>query len=76
VSTRNANGPLRRVTQRTALPVPGFSRDLPRDVLECGHTHPPKQDLYGETFPTRRRCWKCRDGVPGDLEDPAPAAVD
>jgi hypothetical protein len=30
-----------------------------KEILECGHVLPIKQDIFGDTCPLRRRCWKC-----------------
>lgn len=37
------------------------------EELECGHILPPKKDIYGTTNAYRRRCWKCRDNKPVDI---------
>jgi hypothetical protein len=36
------------------------------EVLECGHWQPPRSDLVGETNAQRRRCGKCKRGLPPD----------
>lgn len=53
--------------------VIGFRRnptfpELLQEVYECGHARSPKQDAYGETNALRRRCGKCRQRRPADLE--------
>jgi len=58
-------GPLRKIV--------GYSPNLqyPRlfdEVLECGHTQRPVTDIYGETVAYRRRCRKCKEGKPVDLD--------
>ena len=35
------------------------------EVLECGHEQPQKQDIYGPTNASRRRCRRCW-GTKGD----------
>lgn len=34
------------------------------ETLECGHVVRRKSDIYGPTNAYRRRCWKCRKGLP------------
>lgn len=33
-----------------------------RELLECGHKVRVKQDIYGDTNATKRRCYKCGRG--------------
>lgn len=39
---------------------------IDREELECGHIIPIKQDMFGETNATRRRCRKCGEGKESD----------
>jgi hypothetical protein len=34
------------------------------EALECGHLQMPKSDMMGHTNASRRRCKKCKRGVP------------
>jgi len=33
--------------------------EMGRDMLECGHSVYPPQDIVGAVGGTHRRCWKC-----------------
>jgi hypothetical protein len=50
------HGPLRKVV---SYHQNEYGAD--REVLECGHEIGRKEDAYGYTTASRRRCWKCRD---------------
>jgi hypothetical protein len=45
---------------------------LPREWLECGHIVGVKQDAFGATAATRRRCHKCKKGRPQDFDPKEP----
>lgn len=50
-------GPLRKVVGTVYPPeYPGVRHEL----LECGHSQPPREDIIGETNAYRRRCWRCK----------------
>lgn len=38
-----------------------------RTLLECGHTLSQAGDMYGDTYPQRRRCFKCTRGMPQEV---------
>lgn len=59
--------PLRKIVGQVRWPIPGDLR-VYRDLLECGHVVPIKQDLVGETNAYRRRCKKCQSGKPFDID--------
>lgn len=55
--------PLRKIVGYESHDVsltPGQPMFLEHEKLECGHLVLPKQDIFGETNATRRRCRKCR----------------
>jgi len=40
--------------------LPGGHRyEFEVDVLECGHVVSASKDIFGDTYPTRRRCYGC-----------------
>jgi hypothetical protein len=51
-------GPLRKIV--------GMKDDL--ELLECGHTQWGRGDIFGHTAPERRRCRKCKQGKPPDVQ--------
>lgn len=64
-------GPLRKIVAVISLPI-GCDLDRPipgaascgHELLECGHVQLPREDIYGPTNATRRRCWKCAANKP------------
>ncbi len=69
--------PLRRVVSEThqelvAMADSGpFAHDItvPAVLLECGHLVRPARDMVGGRHPARRRCRKCAEGRPRDVEE-------
>lgn len=59
--------PLRLVVG--SMPHPDYPCEptLIREVYECGHTRLPKQDAFGQTFATKRRCAACAAGRAADM---------
>jgi hypothetical protein len=41
---------------------------MPVELLECGHWIHKRQDIFGESHATRRRCRKCHEGAPVDVD--------
>ena len=39
-----------------------------QEYLECGHILSEKEDIYGPTFPLRRRCWTCWEGLESEVD--------
>jgi hypothetical protein len=62
--------PLRRVVGSGRFAVYGHAPAIKvyREVLECGHLIRPAHDMIGETEHERRRCGKCFDGKPQDVD--------
>ena len=52
-----------------------WTENQKREVLECGHTVHPVEDMYGEVPSFRRRCAKCSAGAPPDLSPEELASV-
>lgn len=67
-----ALGPLRRVLGLVYEQIAAgeSTAQVPRDLLECGHLLHSSSDIYGPTFPARRRCRHCRDGHPPHRDPP------
>lgn len=63
-------GPLRKVVSEAAVTyeIAGYEVTRLREVLECGHVNRIPTDRYGEYTAERRRCRKCRDGLPPDWQ--------
>jgi hypothetical protein len=54
--------PLRRIIDRPMVSIGNDGETeffKQKELLECGHIQSPKQDIYGETNATRRRCFQC-----------------
>jgi len=67
--TTLAKGPLRKIVGSDWLPcnvAPGGFANHHGDLLECGHIISMAQDIFGHCNRERRRCRKCRDGLPPD----------
>jgi hypothetical protein len=58
--------PLRAVVRHGLTRMPDDPVAIERDVLECGHVLPVAKDAFGPRYPARRRCWKCRRGLPAE----------
>lgn len=63
---RDMRNPLRKVERQVMYDVLGNGTPIVQDLLECGHLLPPAEDIYGVRWPARRRCCKCRLGMPPD----------
>lgn len=60
---------LRKVVERQVLrqfTMPDWRTpfEFEVDVLECGHALGTARDLYGYTYPARRRCFECMGDRP------------
>lgn len=55
-----AKAPLRRIIERFTDEATAVECER----LECGHVLLRKQDAFGHTTAERRRCHKCRRGLP------------
>jgi hypothetical protein len=70
---KRRTGPLCRIVGYVRVPIAeGSQITVEHELLECGHDLTPRHDIAGETNAYRRRCWKCRDGVPVPARSPAP----
>ncbi len=61
-----ARGRLKLETEAGAWAEVRCSEGGWEEVLECGHVQPPRSDLVGETSAARRRCFRCKRGLPPD----------
>lgn len=69
---RTASWPLRKILRSHLAPLTPGGTPVWRDLLGCGHLVFPARDLFGETHPDRRRCWKCARAWPPDLDPHTP----
>ncbi len=60
-------GPHRKVIEVREFPLTG-NITVFRELLECGHLVPIKNDFVGPTNAARRRCGKCKLGHPKDID--------
>lgn len=71
-----ARHPLRLIVEHRyeTVEVGGLKGELLREALECGHSYTVKQDIFGATHPTRRRCRECAKlgGAETRSSDPHP----
>ena len=49
--------------------------NISHEVLACGHLAALKNDIYGETTATKRRCRKCAKGQPAEVSTEYPYAL-
>ena len=62
-------GPLRKIVRW----VDGHT--FKHQLLECGHTKREGRDIFGPTNADRRRCRKCKAGLPPDVVEPTTGAT-
>jgi len=62
-SNGSDRGPLRKIVGSEYLPG-----GRTWETLECGHQQLARRDLMGETNAVRRRCPKCKKGLPPDVK--------
>jgi hypothetical protein len=56
------NAPLRKIVDRPMVSIGDDGENeyfVRKELLECGHIVSQKQDIYGPTNATRRRCVQC-----------------
>lgn len=62
-------GPLRLIVR--VFPHPKYG--TPEELLECGHVQLLRSDFIGQTNAVRRRCRKCKQGLPPDQPQESPS---
>lgn len=75
-------GPLRKVVSEASIPYDrfvaggGLTRgNVHYELLACGHVQRPLSGIYGEEFAASRRCRKCHEHLPPDVDMPRRCAT-